>query len=279
MRRTLTESEIARYRTAGFVVVEDFLDALDLECWREAFDGAVRRRASVSPGRPGASVAGASDETRRVRSRIFDQRLHVSTSSRALRSVLLESSVGDIARQLTEAADAYLWWDQAIIKPPYGIATPPHVDGPAFATNDPRVFSLWVALDDATTSSGCLFYLPGTHLAGSTASVPMGWRLDELFDHEPEWRSIEPVMCPVPAGGAIIHSGFVAHGATPNFGASSRRAHSMIVVPGDATFDRLDFAGQFAWPEGSFDGVALGSRLGDLPLLTALVPQPVVEVG
>jgi ectoine hydroxylase-related dioxygenase (phytanoyl-CoA dioxygenase family) len=73
-----------------------------------------------------------------------------------------------------------------------------------------------VALDDATLANGCMWYLPGTHKTATYENAGIGQNLSDLFKKYPEWRAIEPVGCPCPAGSAVFHNGLVAHGAGAN---------------------------------------------------------------
>ena len=44
MRTEVTQAEIDFYQENGFVVIDDFLTAPELETWREAVDDAIEQR-------------------------------------------------------------------------------------------------------------------------------------------------------------------------------------------------------------------------------------------
>jgi ectoine hydroxylase-related dioxygenase (phytanoyl-CoA dioxygenase family) len=70
------------------------------------------------------------------------------------------------------------------------------LDNPYWSFSSRDSISIWVALDDATLSNGCLYYLPGTHRSGRFETVGIGEHLGGLFKLYPEWLDITPVACP-----------------------------------------------------------------------------------
>lgn len=99
--------------------------------------------------------------------------------------------------------------------------------------------NLWIALDDATLQSGCLFYLPGSHKLAAVRDlgriVSMG--LNSVFEVYPEWRAIPPVPVPVKAGSAIFHDSMTCHGAAANLSLTLRRAMNVSYVPDGARYN------------------------------------------
>jgi phytanoyl-CoA hydroxylase len=270
MLATLGERRIAAYRRDGFAVVEQLLDPEELEEWRGAIDQAVVERSSRVPHihedperiaklpadkRAGLEFYGA----------VFTQRIFLHRTSERVRRLVLDARLGRLAADLEGVDRVRVWQDQALIKEPWGQPTAFHIDGPIFAFSDPRCVSVWVALDDATLSNGCLAYLPGTHREQSMRNAGIGKDLGGLFDANPQWASIDPVFCPIPAGGAVFHNGYIAHGAGANMTHGRRRAMTVVYIAEGVVFDREPFQweGAWAWTKGQHERYRRGDLLND----------------
>jgi phytanoyl-CoA hydroxylase len=130
-----------------------------------------------------------------------------------------------------------VWHDQALIKPPYGNPTSWHLDDPFWSFSSRDAISVWIALDDATITNGCLWYLPGTHHSARFELTEIGPNFGALFDQYPEWLEIEPVATPCAAGDAVFHNGLVAHAAGANMTPRQRRAMTCAFMPAGSTFN------------------------------------------
>ena len=132
-----------------------------------------------------------------------------------------------------------IWHDQALIKPPYGNHTAFHLDNPFWSFHSPNAISMWVALDDATLSNGCLWYLPGTHKEATFEPVGIGENLGDIFKIYPQWKTSRPLPAPAKAGSAVFHNGLVGHGAGVNMTAFPRRAMTCAYMPDGSTFNGI----------------------------------------
>jgi ectoine hydroxylase-related dioxygenase (phytanoyl-CoA dioxygenase family) len=104
--------------------------------------------------------------------------------------------------------------------------------------------TVWLPLDDVSESTGCLFYLPGSHrrvipLRPKVANLDIEHSFDALMEIYPELRSIEPIAVRCSAGDVIVHAGLTAHAAAPNISTSIRRAYSLSYMPATATYNGL----------------------------------------
>jgi 2-oxoglutarate-dependent dioxygenase len=134
----------------------------------------------------------------------------------------------------TYLGDCFLWakpgeigsqkpWHQDLLFPPAGFLDD-HID----------VFTIWIAVDDATAENGCLQFLPGSHRS-RRLEEPDGKR-EVLFDSPVEpcldiarlWPDLTPVTLPRPAGTAVMFSGFMAHTSARNTTTADRRAVSYV---------------------------------------------------
>jgi hypothetical protein len=135
-----------------------------------------------------------------------------------------------IAKQLL-GEDARCFFDLTIQKlPEVGAPTPWHQDA---AFRDPRFeyteMNMWVALQDVTTESGCLRYVPGSH----TAPVLPHHSLNDdptsqVFECVSNIDESAVVACPLPAGGCSIHLPGTLHSAGPNVSTTPRLAYIMV---------------------------------------------------
>ena len=249
MKSQFTESQIQQYRDQGFLVVENFLDESELSHWRKVTDEAVQQRLDSSPAPSG------DDYYRRV----FTQCLRLADTHPGMSELMLSSKLGAIVGTLAGVKGIRIWHDQALYKPPHGNPTGWHLDCPYWSFESRDAISIWIALDDATISNGCLWYLPGTQKLARFEQIDLRRNLDDLFRYYPEWLKIDPAPAPVKAGGAIFHNALTAHGAGANMTNKPRRAMTCAYMPDGATF-----AGeQSILPDELFKRLKVGDPLND----------------
>ena len=109
-------------------------------------------------------------------------------------------------------------------------------DGTFLYTEPQSVVGFWWALEDCTTTNGCLWAVPGSHTAG----VPRRFR--RAADgagtefHPPEapvaWDLTGAVPLEVPAGSLVLLHHALVHFSRENRSAASRHAYSVHVVEG-----------------------------------------------
>jgi ectoine hydroxylase-related dioxygenase (phytanoyl-CoA dioxygenase family) len=241
MRDRLTDAQIASYREQGFLVIENFLDPQELEQWRAFTQEAVDQRLEAFRG--GARQTGTSaflanqQDPDAYYAQVFTQCLKLADTHAGMRGLMLDSRLGRMAATLAGVDGIRIWHDQALFKPPFGNPTGWHLDDPYWSFDSRDAISLWVALDDATLANGCMWYIPGSHKTATYENAGIGQNLADLFKIYPQWRAIEPVACPCPAGSAVFHNGLTAHGAGANMTNRPRRAMTCAYMPDGATFN------------------------------------------
>lgn len=267
MQNELTERQIDFFQGNGFLVIENFLDAAELERWRvwtqEAVDERLAARGSLSnQSDPDAYYA-----------QVFTQCLKLADTHAGMRELMLDPRLGEMAARLAGVKGIRIWHDQALFKPPFGNPTAWHLDVPYWSFDSRRSLSIWVALDDATLSNGCMYYLPGTHKTATYDNVGIGHNQADLFRVYPIWREIEPVACPCPAGSAVYHNGLTAHGAGANMTNRPRRAMTCAYMPDGSVFNGK----KNILPDAYFQSLTIGDPLNDPvinPLIFGTPPQP-----
>jgi ectoine hydroxylase-related dioxygenase (phytanoyl-CoA dioxygenase family) len=239
VRYELTAREIEAYRADGFVVVEDFLDADELDQWRTVVGHAVAER----HGRKFANqdvLIGEDDGINpdaAYYGKVFDQLLNLWQTNESMKQLILDPRIGEMAARLAGVDGLRVWHDQALIKQPWANPTGFHLDTPFWSFSDRRAISIWIALDDATAENGCLYFLPGSHLKTTFENPGITKNLDAIFTMYPELRDCEPHQAAMKAGSCSFHNGMTIHGAGANMTNRARRAMTCAFMPDGAVFN------------------------------------------
>lgn len=239
MRHVVTGSEIESYRRDGFVVIDDFLDEVELERWREVVDKAVAER----DGRKFANQDVRIGEDDGINpdadyyGKVFDQLLNLWQTNAAMRDLILDPRIGEMAATLAGVDGLRVWHDQALIKRPWANPTGFHLDTPLWSFSDRRAISIWIALDDSTATNGCLYFFLGSHLRTTFENPGITKNLDAVFDMYPELREAAPFQAEMRAGSCSFHNGMTIHGAGANMTNRSRRAMTCAFMPDGALFN------------------------------------------
>jgi phytanoyl-CoA hydroxylase len=244
VKTTVSEQERDFYADNGYLVVDEFLDAAELERWREAVDEAVQQRGDQRFSRPTAhdsevNQSSAAEEQRAYYERVFTQRVNLWQTNDKVRKLMIDPDLGRVAADVARIDGVRIWHDQALVKGPYANPTAFHLDVPYWSFTSPDAITIWVALDDATLENGCLYYMPGSHKAKKFDNVGIGPSIGALFEVYPEWRDVAAQPCPVPAGGALFHNGLTFHGAGANMTPGRRRAMTCAYMPDGCRFNGI----------------------------------------
>jgi phytanoyl-CoA hydroxylase len=232
LRAEVTSQEIQFYQDNGYVIIDDFLSADELEIWRTAVTEAVANRADrkLADGR-------MRDGNNEYYDRVFVQRINLWTDHDGMRQIMLDPRLGKLATQLAGVDGIRIWHDQALIKPAWGNPTAWHLDNPYWSFSSRDAISIWVALDDVTKDNGCLYFIPGTHKSATYANVGIGQNISDLFTAYPQWAQHEAVAGEMKAGACSFHNGLLAHGAGANMTPRPRRAMTCAYMPDGSTFN------------------------------------------
>jgi hypothetical protein len=133
----------------------------------------------------------------------------------------------------------------AIRKPPRdGAETPWHQDeaywDPAY---DHRAISVWLPLQPATLDNGCMQFVPGSHRLDVQPHRLINPDAHGLVVSDPAIVG-SAVACPIPAGGATVHTCRTLHYAGPNQSDEPRRA---LIMGFATTPPLLDVPREFPW--------------------------------
>jgi len=253
MNTEVTPAQVEQYQKQGWIVIDNFIDAAELEHWRRVTAEAIQIRIGdktilSNQGMPDSFYA-----------QVFTQCLKLAEIHPEMAKIIYDENLGRMAATLAGIDGIRIWHDQALIKPPYGNHTAFHLDNPFWSFHSPNAISIWVALDDATLSNGCLWYLSGTHKEATFESVGIGENLGDIFKTYPQWKTIQAAPAPAKAGSAVFHSGLVAHGAGVNMTAFPRRAMTCAFMPDGSTFNGI----QNVLPNDYYNSLHLGDVLNN----------------
>ena len=232
MNTHLTQQQIDSYQENGFIAIHDFLTPEELETWREAVDGAVRKR-----GKQKMLQREEEEREENYYDYVFVQRINLWQDNEAVRRLILDPRLGKMAMELAGVEGMRIWHDQALIKQPWANPTGWHLDNPYWSYSSRDTLSLWVALDDATLQNGCLYFLPGSHKTATFDNVSIGENISDIFRIYPQWKDTMAVPTPMKAGSCSFHNGLIAHGAGANMTPGWRRAMTCGFMPDGCTFN------------------------------------------
>ncbi len=202
------------FRAHGFVTLSGLLSRGEVANMEEAFEAAVRK----ATGR-GSEAAGV------VSGRVDSLVTVISPEASApiLRSSRLVGEVRRVMSVFFEVPEERVLcgW-RCFLKPAGGDITPWHQDA-AYRPAPHYGGTVWLPLDPATTESGCLEYLPGSHRG---PLLEHGVH-DHHFVAEPH-NGDAAVSCPLSVGDASAHNCLTVHRAGPNRTARPRRAFAVV---------------------------------------------------
>jgi ectoine hydroxylase-related dioxygenase (phytanoyl-CoA dioxygenase family) len=221
---TLAPGKVEEFRARGFTFVERLTSDEELAWLADIYDRLFAERATAVPGtyiddlmrpydRPGADAQ--------------PQIIMPELRFPQLRKSLFWRNGRQIAATLLGVETLALrGWTHMILKPArVGGSLPWHQDeaywDPAF---EYAALGCWMPLDAATSESGCMSFIPGSHRGDVRTHRHVG---DDPAIHALYVEGVDArtaVEVPVAAGGAVFHHCRVLHCSGPNRSAQARRA-------------------------------------------------------
>ena len=158
-----------------------------------------------------------------------------------------------------------LFHDQLFCKPAqHGSVVSWHQDYSYWTWTTPMAhLTCWIALDDASTENGCMYYIPGSHkwglvdrlnLAGDMNAVLEYLTDDQIQDFEKK----TPIE--LNAGYATFHHPLMMHGSYENRSPKSRRA-TLINVFADGVISNMDYDPTSDPPTDNYPKVPKGEKM------------------
>jgi phytanoyl-CoA hydroxylase len=222
---TLTEADIAHYRSEGWILVRGLLGPRSVEACRQALSdlasGRLPAGETVLLYENGVDPGALRPEQREGFVRKY---MDYVPAAPALRMAAMNRRLHDRLDQLL-GRSRVLFQEMALVKPPrIGSEKPWHQDASYFRVTDPGlVVGVWIALDPALRQNGCMELVPGSHLGG-----PVPHRHENDFNR---CRILDAcvdtdarIAIEMEAGDALIFHSLLHHYTAPNRSDLRRRA-------------------------------------------------------
>ena len=219
---SLTPEQIDRYRETGHLTVEGVFApsameqaVADAEKWGDEWVAGLdeaKRAWYLERGGTG----GARDL------RKLDQPVYERPAFRALafdRKLL--ALVADLIGPVGGVAFSQIFFKA----PQIGGPKPAHQDNFYFGPDDKDgMVTAWIALDDATTENGCMYYGEASHKAGTQPHVAPEGQPFNLLLTDAQLTRFDMQPAPVKRGGVSFHHGDTVHQSSDNRSMHWRRA-------------------------------------------------------
>jgi len=228
----LSDQQLAQYREAGHLTVEDLFSADEIDvALRDVDDWSREFLAALSEEQRAWYLERGTSEPRlrKLDNPVFARSVFRQLASHPRLTKCVEQLIGPGLR---------VWFSQVFMKPPGGGGPKPvHQDNFYFGPNDlDGVITAWLALDDATTENGCLYYAEGSNHGPVLDHVaPDGEPFNLQIPAEVASR-YEMTPAPVMSGGISFHHGNTLHQSSDNHSNRSRRAVAFHYVNAKTDF-------------------------------------------
>jgi phytanoyl-CoA hydroxylase len=213
--------DVGQYRQDGFVLIEDFLSPEELDLLRAETTRICRSELGAAVG---DSKAGSQPSDMDV----LRQFLCIHFPHKVSATMLGLLSHPQAVASLTEVIgpDVKAMQSMLFVKSEGKPGQAWHQDEYFIPTRDHSLTAIWIALDDANVTNGCLWVLPGSHGAGVIYPEK---EIDDLrFDcttaaYQFPYRDEDSIPLEVSAGSAVIFDGYLLHRSLPNTAPGSLR--------------------------------------------------------
>ncbi|MEK7413177.1 MAG: phytanoyl-CoA dioxygenase family protein [Planctomycetota bacterium] len=221
---TIQPQQITHYQHQGYLAIPDGVaPATELPMLREIYDRLFADRAGKDKGHHFALFGneGRPDQP------VVHQLLGPEFYAPELKHTVAWANARAILTAILGAEPVGMG-GHAICKPPGSpLATPWHQDESYWDSNSYSMSaSIWIPLQDVDDSSGCMQFIPGSHLGEILPHRPTNDdpRAQGLELAPGNWDLSNAISCPLRGGGCTVHGGKMLHYTGPNLAAVPRRA-------------------------------------------------------
>lgn len=230
----LKNDEISHFHTNGFVAGPRVLDNQQIEILKQEINGLLDGSVEHPEHLRGETV-----KRSRAKGQLPSQKIVNLFRNNAVFAKLLENTtISNLATDLA-GESVRVWEDQMIFKPPHEpeAVLAWHRDYTFWDhVGPPKLFTCWIALDDATVENGCMHVIPGSHL------WEMPFRREDVDVGNPHWilehnsipqgADTSAVPCVVKAGHCHFHHCNTLHGSYGNLTDNPRYSYILHLMPG-----------------------------------------------
>jgi len=226
----LSATDERRFAERGYLVVPRLCEPAEVLEIRAALSGLFRDKIGHAEGAQ-FDMLGLDTDARAMRQ---PQIVNPGQFAPQLLATEYFRKVKSIAQRLL-GPDATFSFDHSILKPARsGSATPWHQDE-AHHTHHffrYRQISFWLPLQPAPIESGCMRYIPGSHLGDVLPHRNLNDdpRIHAMECPTEQFDESQAITRPVSAGACILHDGRTLHAAMPNTSQEDRFAYIIAFV-------------------------------------------------
>ncbi|MFT7649322.1 MAG: hypothetical protein ACI8Y4_004083 [Candidatus Poriferisodalaceae bacterium] len=225
--KVLSDDEVLRYRTDGFLVPQyrllaDLLQRLQVATTRLVEDRPdLIDQPIIGPHLSGGGMHG----------------LHTDGT---FLEVAGDPGLLDAIEQLM-APDLILWNALMFYKrAEEGPKVPWHRDGFGYPIDPIATTSVWIAVTESSISNGCLRFIPGSHRTTDPGIHDSTPRPGEMFSASLDAATFDEstaVDIPLEPGQLVFFDVYTIHGSQPNNGAHPRAGFSCRYMPGTSVYE------------------------------------------
>lgn len=217
----LASNDVARFYRDGFLAVQRFVTAEDLDEVRRLLDPLFDRFWELP-----RELAFDLGDVKNHRGEQRTPQINVAIRFEPkLRETRVFKAAHAIARQLL-GDDVNYSYDHAIYKPARSNRDVPWHQDLAYGGRADAICcnaNFWIPLQEATVANGCMWFIPHSHLGGLLPHRPVGGN-PLVHTLECDVNASKAVACPLPPGGCTIQHGKTLHYTGPNSTDNPRRA-------------------------------------------------------
>lgn len=221
----LNATQMERFNTDGFVVLDRFLSAEEVALARARFEPLFRGEFETGLYPDEWNWRAGRDPPDRTR-----QICNGWKSDRNIARIVLKEEIGRLCATLAGWPGARIGQDNVLWKPPGAKTLGFHQDDSYCNWVVPSGFvTCWMALDDTSAAGGTIEYARGSHRWGRFPPLGEFHAPDDYRDALRQAaasvdRDVEVVPIEVAAGGCVFHAGGIWHGSDANRSSQPRRS-------------------------------------------------------
>jgi hypothetical protein len=233
----ITPGQLEQFRADGFLILERFLSAQEVELARSRFEPLFRGEFETGLYPDEWNWCEGRDPPDRTR-----QICNGWKSDRTIARIVLKEEIGRLCAALAGWTGARIGQDNVLWKPPGAKALGFHQDDSYCGWVIPPGFTTcWMALDDTTAVGGTIEYARGSHRWGVFPKIgqfhaPDDYREALKIAAHSVGAQVDLVPIEVPAGGCVIHAGGTWHGSDVNRTTRPRRSLVTHCLRSEARF-------------------------------------------
>ena len=249
------------YRSDGFVKLDGVFSPHQVRLYERAISAAIEQKHDLNTETPPNSDSTAYEQA-------FLQVMNLWRRSEAVRAMVFNETLAQIAADLMGVAGVRLYHDQALYKRAGGGKTPWHCDQYYWPLEGDDTTTVWIPLQDTSLEMGALTFSAGSHLLDLGRHLPIGEDSEAIISKRLATMQLAQVENAFEAGDVSFHSGWTFHRARRNTTDSPRRAMTIIYMADGTRLKKPENDNQMAdwqqWCPGAKVGEVVQTPLNPL---------------